>query len=223
MTDDAPGRRIYDITLPLHTRLAGWPGDTLFDFHLAWQQSAGASVNVGALTMSVHTGTHADAPFHFDAEGATVDALPLDAFLGPARVLDVRAAIVSRGPGARLTAADLAPAGPDLAHAPRLLLRTDAWTDHTRFPEAVPTLAEDAVALLSAQGVRLVGVDLPSVDALDSTTLPVHRALHRAGIQILENLDLRNVPAGRYELIALPLKLAGADGAPVRAVLREER
>jgi len=109
------------------------------------------------------------------------------------------------------------------AHAPRLLLRTDAWADHARFPEAVPTLAEGAVAFLSAHGTRLVGVDLPSIDALDSTTLPVHRAVHRAGIQILENLDLRNVPAGRYELIALPLKLAGADGAPVRAVLREER
>ena len=211
---------LYDISRPLSTRLAGWPGDTPLDLRLAWEQSRGASVNVGALTLSVHSGTHADAPFHFDAAGQTVDALPLDAFLGPACVLDVTRA------KSKITLGDLAPVADILPAAPRLLLRTGGWPNSARFPEAVPVLdAPTIVPFLAARGVVLVGLDLPSFDVLDSTDLPVHRALAGAGIQLLEGLDLSAVPldekgAAVFELIALPLLLVGADGAPVRAVLR---
>jgi hypothetical protein len=123
---------IYDISRPLDAaRLAGWPGDTPFAFSLAWRQDEGASVNVGRVTMSVHTGTHVDAPFHFDADGPTIDRLPLGPFVGPACVLDVSEAAAATG---LITPDDLAPAVPLLGDAPRLLLRTDAWPDSARFP-----------------------------------------------------------------------------------------
>ena len=216
---------IYDISRPLDAaRLAGWPGDTPFAFSLAWRQDAGASVNVGRVTMSVHAGTHVDAPFHFDANGPTIDALPLAPFVGPACVLDVSEAAAATG---LITPDDLAPAVLLLGDAPRLLLRTDAWPDSARFPDAVPALTLDSVAWLHAHGMLLVGLDLPSFDALDSQSLPIHHALAGAGICLLEGLDLRGVPPSFpsvtgepfYELIAPPLRIVGADAAPVRALL----
>jgi arylformamidase len=109
----------------------------------------------------------------------------------------------------------------DLSGTPRVLLRTDGWTDHTRFPSAIPVMEEDVPEWFHQNGVVLVGVDVPSVDDLDSKTLPNHHALGARGIAILESLDLSRVSGGTYELIALPMKLAGADGAPVRAILRD--
>jgi arylformamidase len=135
--------------------------------------------------------------------------MPLDPYLGTARVVDVEGKSVVR-------IADLEPY--DLP--PRLLLKTNAWRDYTQFPEQIPVVEENVPGYLRERGIVLLGVDVPSVDALDSKDLPVHHQLVRHGIVILESLYLREVPAGVYELIALPLKLAGADGAPVRAILR---
>lgn len=214
---------LYDISRPLSPHLKGWPSDTPLDFRRVWRQDRGASVNVGALILSVHAGTHADAPFHFDAAGPTVDALPLDAFVGRACVLDVTGAAKANG---RITAGDLAPAADLLRAAPRLLLRTGGWLDSARFPDAVPVLdAPSVIPFLQKRGVVLVGLDLPSFDALDSKDLPVHHALAGANIQLLEGLDLHAVPldpngANVFELMALPLSVVGADAAPVRAVLR---
>ena len=203
---------LYDISLALGPALAVWPGDAPFRFELTWERAAGDSVNVGAVTMSVHTGTHVDAPFHFEDCAAPVDALDLNTFLGPARVLDVSGHAVI---GREHIPADL------LSGCPRLLLRTGAWENRTRFPERIPVLAGDVPDYLRACGVRLFGIDVPSVDAIDSPDLPIHRALAAAGIAILESVCLAGVPPGVFELIALPLKLAGADGSPVRAVLRD--
>lgn len=202
---------LYDISLPLHRALAVWPGDTPFRFELTWKRTAGDSVNVGGVTMSVHTGTHVDAPFHFEDRAATVDALDLNVFIGPALVLDVS--------GHEVITREHLPAH-RVAGAPRLLLRTGAWEDKTIFPERIPVLAGDVPEYLRACGVCLLGIDLPSVDAIESTDLPIHRSLAAAGIAILESLFLTDIPQGAYELIALPLNLAGADGSPVRAVLR---
>jgi arylformamidase len=166
---------------------------------------------VGEVTTSIHVGTHVDAPFHFLDGGPTADALSLDPFLGPARVVDVRGIPLIRSE-------DLAAV--DLAGTPRLLLRTDGWLDHSRFPESIPVLDRDVPAYLSEQGVILLGLDVPSVDAIDSKDLPIHHALGSSGIAILESLDLTRVEPGVYELIALPLRLVGADGSPVRAILR---
>ena len=205
-------RRIIDISRPVAANLAGWPGDTPFRFDLAWRQADGASVNVGRVTTSIHTGTHVDAPFHFDALGPTVDRLDLHAFLGPALVVDVRGR-------ATIEPDDLGAI--DLAGTPRLLFRTDAWPNRTIFPTTIPTLGPDMPGWLAARGVILAGFDLPSVDAIDSKTLPIHHGLGLSKIAILERLDLTGVVPGSYELIALPLCWVGADGAPVRAVLRE--
>lgn len=202
---------IYDVTIPLTTALAGWPGDAPYLFEWSCTKKGGASVNVGKLSCSIHTGTHTDAPYHFDDDGATAEALPLAAYLGPARLLDVTGCSPIRR-------ADLD--GVDLAGTPRLLLRTGTWTDPRCFPASIPVLDADMPAWLHERGVILLGLDVPSVDVLDSKTLPIHHALGRYGIGILESLDLSRVPSGVYELIALPLKLVGADGSPVRAVLR---
>lgn len=202
--------RLYDITLPVQPSLAAWPGDTPFGYRWNARKEADASVNLGALTMSAHTGTHVDAPFHFDDNGATIDTLDLRAFLGPAIVLHL--------PGRETIRCEDIPA--DLRQTPRVLFRTDAWPDPAVFPEKVPVLAPDVPAYLRARGVVLAGFDVPSVDRIDSKDLPIHHALAACGITILESLCLRDVPPGLYELLAAPLKLVGADAAPVRALLR---
>ena len=174
--------------------------------------SEGASVNVGSLTTSVHSGTHTDAPFHFLPDGRTIDQLDLTPYVGPAVVVDVGGREV-------IQVADF-PRELDLRATPRLLLKTDAWRDTTRFPERIPVMAPGVPTALRDRGVTLIGVDVPSVDALDSKDLPIHHEIGRCGIYILENLNLSHVAPGAYELIAMPLKLVGADGAPVRAALR---
>ncbi len=203
--------KIYDITMPVQEGIAVWPGDAEYQFTLGWKMADGQSVNVGTVSMSVHTGTHMDAPFHYEAEGAGAGELDLSAYLGPAIVVEV----TGQNPIERTALEHL-----DFSQTPRLLLKTGAWSDRARFPEAVPTLASDVPAWLGEKGVVLVGFDIPSVDELESKDLPLHHALNNAGIRILESLDLAAVPPGAYELIALPLKLMGADGSPVRAILR---
>jgi arylformamidase len=203
---------IHDITLTLRDALPCWPGDTPFRFALAWSKAEGATVNVGQISTTIHIGTHVDAPFHFDSDGATVDALSLDPFIGPARVVDVRGRSVIR-------IEDLEPF--DLSETPRLLLRTEGWLDHSQFPKSIPVLDRDVPGYLKDRGVILLGLDVPSVDQIDSQDLPIHHALGSFGIAILESVDLTRVEPGVYELIALPLKIAGGDGSPVRAILRE--
>ena len=208
--------RLHDITRPLHNALPPWPGDTSFDYRLTWRMDAGSSVNVGAVTMGTHNGTHADAPFHFLSDGARIDALALSIYFGPAVVVDVT------GVGWTITRDHLADAARHCGQngVTRLLLKTSVWPDGTPFPAQIPLLAPDVPAWLGAHGIRLLGLDIPSVDAIDSHELPLHHALAKAGIHILESLDLSAVPAGEYELIALPLRIVGGDAAPVRAVLR---
>ncbi len=205
-----PSPEFIDVSRPLVAGTACWPGDVPFAFRLGWTIASGASVNVGAIETSVHTVTHCDAPYHFDNAGAGVDELSLETFIGPARVVDVRGCRCWRD---RLSSIDL-------SDCPRVLFRTGGWPDTTRFPETIPVMEPDLPDWLADRGVRLIGVDLPSVDALDSKTLDNHHALGRRGITIVEGLWLDEVPDGRYELIALPLKIIGADGSPLRAVLR---
>jgi arylformamidase len=188
-----------------------WPGDA--PCSLAWTdhlETGGA--NVAALSCSVHTGTHADGPYHVLADGARIGDVPLGAFLGSAHVVDAA--------GAR----EMDAAWLD-AHLPnsceRLLVRTGAWKSPDAFPAAWPAFTEDAARLLVARGVRLVGTDAPSPDAVEAHGLPVHRILLGQGIAIVENLWLDDVAPGAYELVALPLRLAEADASPVRAVLVE--
>ncbi len=202
-------RRVIDISRPVRSDTAGWPGDVPFSFNLSWRKSAGASVNVGAISCSVYTATHCDAPFHFDDAGQAVDQLPPETFLGPTWVVDVR--------GATSWQSQLE--GLDFSDTKRVLLRTGGWPDSSRFPESIPVMERTLPGWLAARGVILIGVDVPSVDDLDSKTLDNHHALGRAGIAIVEGLWLDCVSPGRYDFVGLPLKLIGADGSPLRAVL----
>lgn len=203
--------KLIDLSRPLHSGMVVWPGDTATDFGLVATKAGGYSCNVGRLTASMHAGTHVDAPFHFDDRGAKIDAVAPERYVGPARVIDARG-------HAQLTPALLA--GFDWQAVPRVLFRTDAWADPATFPAQGPAFAPELPAWLGAHGIGLVGIDFPSVDAPTSKELPTHHALHAADVLILENLDLSAVAPGVYELIALPLKIQGADGSPVRAVLR---
>ena len=203
--------RIIDITIPMGEGLAAWPGDAPFQLRRNSLISQGATVNLSEVSLSLHTGTHADAPWHYCDCGAPMDAVPLDVYMGEAVVVDVRG-MQSITPDA---------VAPDrLRGCSRVLFRTDTWTDHTVFPREIPTLAPEMAGYLAGMGVRLVGLDVPSVDDLESKDLPVHHALGRCGIYVLESMRLEGVAEGVYELIALPLAIAGADGSPVRAVLR---
>ncbi|MHB1956917.1 MAG: arylformamidase [Sulfobacillus sp.] len=188
-----------------------WPGDTPFTFSLTWTTLQSGSVNVGQVTMSTHTGTHVDAPFHFNDMGARTIELDLDLYIGLARVIFL--------PQVNCISPDVLDAF-DLSGAARLLIRTGAWTDIRVFPHAIPSVDPLLAPFLAEKGILLLGVDLPSVDALDSKELPAHHALANHGIQILEGLVLQDVLPGLYDLIALPLPLADGDGSPVRAVLR---
>lgn len=210
--------KIYDLSPPVDAATPVWPGDTPFSARRVWKLEAGDSVNLSALITTPHLGSHADAPFHTEAGGAGIAELPLSPFLGPCRVIEV-----PRGH-------DGAPPpliGPHHLHGldptdpPRLLFKTGSVTDRTRFPETFTALSPTLAELLVEWGTLLVGLDTPSVDPFNSTALEAHHALFRGGVANLEGLVLDGVPAGVYELIALPLRLAGLDASPVRAVLRE--
>ena len=201
---------LIDISVVVSASTPEWPGDTPYSCRWTWDMARGDSVNVSCIETSPHVGTHADAPFHVDASWPASDALALDAFTGPATVVDVSTldgAIALSSLGTRINGG-------------RLLLRTGRSIASGTFPASWPWLRDDTVRELLGRGLRLLGVDAPSVDGEDSKTLDVHRALFAGGAMVLENLDLRDVPPGDYELTAFPLAVAGLDAAPVRAVLR---
>ena len=207
-------QKMYDISRILSPNIATWPGDVPFSLQGTFSQRKGDSVNVGRFQTSIHTGTHIDAPFHFDSEGETAEQLDLSAFWGPAQVVTVEK---EQGP---LEVEDLD--GVDLEKAPRLLLHTTASEiSQDIFPGKIVYPSVSLVNALSAAGIVLLGTDAPSMDALDDQRLPGHAALYRNGISILEGLNLTGVPDGVYELSALPLNIKGGDGSPVRAVLRQ--
>lgn len=200
-----------DISQPLQNNFAEWPGDTPFHYEVAFKKEDTGSVNIGKLTTSTHMGTHIDAPFHFASDGEKVDELPVDLYIGRARVIDLSG--VSQVGYRELV--DI-----DFGEVERILLKTGKRDDLTVFPNNFTTIQADLAPLLKERGVRLLGVDSPSVDAETSKTLDAHHALYAHNVMILENIVLDDVEAGDYDLIALPLKIVGADGSPVRAVIR---
>lgn len=203
-----------DVTLPVTPALPVWPGDPPVRVERVSDVAAGDEATVSALAFGSHTGTHLDAPRHFLADGLPVDRAPLDVLVGPARVVAVPG--VRRVEPAHLVAAGVAP-------GERLLLRTRNsdgrwWEDP--FADEVCGLSAAAARWLAERRVRLVGIDAFSVSAFADDAARVHVPLLAAGVWLLEGLDLTAVPEGPCELLALPLRLAGADGAPVRALVR---
>jgi arylformamidase len=221
---------IYDLSPVIGPSLAVWPGDTPPSREILLDMRRGDHLTLSTLKSTVHVGAHADAPSHFSRDGESIEKRPLDLYLGPCRLVRIRAVR-----GAALQPADLAgvlvprAAGslppPGDAHATdevtRLLIDTGSFPDPRSFNEDFAALSPALVDDLHARGVRLVGLDSPSVDLFASKDLSSHQALLRHDMAILEGLVLAHVPEGVYELIALPLPLAGADGSPVRAVLRD--
>ena len=210
--------QIFDVSRALANDLARWPGDTPFHFELKWKMAEGATVNVGAVKMGVHNGTHADAPFHFEPGALTIEQMPLEIYLGDAVVVDLTSVFVT-DPARQIAIADIESCADSLERAPRLLLKTGVWKDSTVFPESIPVIAADVPAWLRARKVKLIGLDLPSVDPIDAKKLVNHHALAAAGIAIVESLDLSAVEAGTYHFSALPLRISGGDAGPVRAIL----
>jgi arylformamidase len=207
------GLVIHDISRPIREGIPVWPGDTPFEFGFVARIAEGASVNVGRIRMSVHTGAHVDAPLHFDDAGADAASVPLAPYLGPCVVADVR-------PAERGILPEHLPAGLDGAarRTRRVLLRSYARRPKG-FDEHMAHATVELADWLAERGVLLLGVDSDSMDAFESKDLPAHRRLAREGIAILEGIDLSGVEPGEYELVALPLRIEGADGSPVRAVL----
>ncbi|WP_042142039.1 arylformamidase [Paucisalibacillus sp. EB02] len=200
-----------DITQPLTNDMAHWPGDRPFKYEVAATKEQTGSANIGKITTSVHIGTHVDAPFHFDNDGKTMEQIPIDIYIGKALVIDVS------------EYKTITPEVLDkynLDGVKRLLIRTSLTNNPKLFPEVIPLLDSSIGEYLARKGVILLGVDMPSVDHITSKTLDTHHALHRNGIHILENIMLDDVETGEYELIALPLRIVGGDGSPVRAALR---
>lgn len=217
---------LRDISIPLSASTREWPGDTPFSCGWTMRIADGESVNLGTITTSFHVGTHADAPLHVHEGWPASEALALDAFVGEVVVIAVPEHVeATRELGRDELEAMLSDAlGAGASRVPeRLLLRTGHCIAAGAFPDAWPVLTSEAAEWLVAQGLRLWGVDAPSVDERTSKTLPVHHAILGRGAFVLENLDLRAVAPGRYELIAPPLAVDGADAAPVRAVLRNVR
>jgi arylformamidase len=204
---------IYDISRTLCRGIAVWPGDPEFRSRWVTRICEGACSNVSAVDLCVHTGTHVDAPLHLDDSGYDMADAPLDWFIGSARVLAIPAAISVR-------ASDLS--GLDWTNVERVLFKTrNSSLPEQRFDENYVYIEKDAADFLVEKGLLLVGTDALSVDDFASRDLPSHRILLQHGIVILEGARLQHVPPGDYELICLPLKLAGLDGSPVHAILRK--
>ncbi|MGU7781658.1 arylformamidase [Burkholderia sp. PU8-34] len=207
---------LWDISPPVASATPVWPGDTPVTIERVWRMEAGSPVNVARLTLSPHTGAHTDAPLHYDADGAPIGEVPLDTYLGPCRVIHCI------GASPVVTPADIV-----ASHAaaldgvpPRVLLRTYAQAPVAQWDPEFCAVAPATIDLLAERGVKLIGIDTPSLDPQESKTMDAHHRVRAHRMAILEGIVLDDVPPGDYELIALPLKLATLDASPVRAVLR---
>lgn len=201
----------WDITPTLSPATPMWPGDTPFQTETTWEIENGCPVKVSKITMSTHSGAHCDAPSHYDIHGVAIDAVPLDVYMGACRVIDCI--------GIKLVEPQ------HIAHAlenmpARVLLKTYRQAPTDQWDAGFAAVSVEAIDLLAQRGVRLIGIDTPSLDPQESKTLDAHHAVQRNRMAILEGIVLDDVSEGTYELIALPLKLAGMDASPVRAVLR---
>jgi arylformamidase len=207
----SPPRPLWDISPVLSSATPVWPGDTAFATDTTWQMSEHCPVQVSKLTLSTHTGAHCDAPSHYDARGKAIHEVSLEPYLGTCRVIHC------------MGAARVEPHHVE-AHLQgmpqRVLFRSYHAAPQEQWDASFASVARETIELLAARGVTLVGIDTPSLDPQDSKTMDAHHAVRRHGMAILEGIVLDDVPAGDYELIALPLKLKGMDASPVRAILR---
>lgn len=205
--------KIFDVTVPLSADVPVFPGDPPFEMRFAHRIDQGQPYNVSHISLGTHAGTHVDAPYHFLADGPTVEELPLEIMMGKARVLAMDAADV-------IERRDLEAV--DLRDDLRVLFKTrnSGQLRQKEFNPEFVALTPSAAQYLVQAGIKLVGVDYLSIEKFGSTDFAVHHALLGAGVVVVEGLDLTDVEAGEYEMACLPLRLVGADGSPARVVLR---
>ncbi len=205
--------QIYDVTLPIYTGMIKYPGDAPANITQRRSIRSGDNCNMSNLELSSHTGTHIDAPLHFEQDGASVDKIPLDVLIGPAKLVDLEGVET-------VDENHLRDAGIE-GHT-RVLIRTSncLLLDRPGFTDKYVSITVAAARYLVETGIRLVGIDYLSVEKLNSSDWGVHHTLLGNGVVVIEGLDLREPPAGEYELICLPLPLQGCDGSPARVVLR---
>lgn len=205
--------RIWDISQTLRADLPVWPGEPAFALASHAKISDECPVNVGGMSTGLHAGTHADAPLHYANGGAASADCDLEPYMGRCVVLDVVHA------GERIEIGDIdwdATSGQK-----RVLLRSYSSFPHDKWDSQFKAIAPEVITRMGREGIKLIGVDAPSLDPETSKTMDAHHQVLAADMRILEGLVLDDVPTGEYELIALPLKIAGADASPVRAILRE--
>ncbi|UTW59214.1 arylformamidase [Kordiimonas sp. SCSIO 12603] len=208
--------KTYDISQTLSAETPMWPGDTPFGIEATWEIEDGCPVLVSKLTLSTHSGAHADAPSHYDKVGKDIADVPLETYMG-----DCVLVYALDGTG-DITLEELKQQLDKAGTLERVLIRTFETFPHHRWPEGFRAVGAELIQYLAEQGCRLIGVDTPSLDPETSKDLHAHMAVKENGMAILEGLVLDDVPEGEYELIALPLKIKGADASPVRAVLRSK-
>ena len=213
MTSSAP-RTLWDISPPVDATSPAFPGDSPYQQRWTATLTGQCPVNLSQISMSPHIGAHADAPLHYDPQGATIGQVDLAPYLGPCRVVHCI------GVAPLVQWEHIAHAVERAPLPPRVLVRTYARMPADRWDPALPAMAPDTIRRLADLGVLLVGIDSASIDPADNKTLDSHQVIRRRGLRVLENLVLDEVPEGDFELIALPLKLMQADASPVRAVLR---
>jgi arylformamidase len=204
--------KIYDVSVAITSDMPVYPGDPAVDVEQTQQIAKGDAANVTRLALGAHTGTHVDAPSHFVEGAMTVDQIPINLLVGRARVVEISSAIISAEVLKEF----------DFTADARLLFKTRnsyLWGDKTFNTEFV-YITKDAAERLVADGIKVVGIDYLSVEKYDSPSPDVHRTLLGNGTIIIEGLDLRDVEPGDYEMICLPMKIEGGDGAPARVVLR---
>lgn len=210
---------IYDISLTLSPKLPTWPGDPPLEFELSESMDWGAHVNVTKISTSVHVGTHVDAPHHFLNDGRTVEQLPLEVLTGPCYVAQLP-------DGIEAITAEVLERTEITSEMERVLFgtRNSHWwaKGESAFQTDFVAITEDGAEWLVERGVRLVGVDYLSVAPYGDSE-PTHKAFLRAGVVLVEGLNLANIMRGFYDLYCLPLKIAGCDGAPARAILVQSK
>jgi len=205
--------RIWDISQPLRASLPVWPGDTAFQREDTWTISDECPVKVSRLTLSTHSGAHADAPEHYGRDGADIASVSLEPYLGPCSLVTA----TGTGPQVRASEIDWG----RVKYPQRLLIRTYTQFPHDAWDSDFRAIHPDVIEEMATLGGLLIGTDAASVDPETSKALDAHKCVERHDLRILEGLVFDGVPDGDYELIALPLPIVDADASPVRAVLRE--
>lgn len=205
------GRKIIDITPVIRSDIAVFPGDTAFSRKIALDMKNGAHLTLSAIETTLHLGAHTDAPNHYKKSGLSIESVALDTYIGPAQVIEVK-----RQPGKRIQVSDLVE---KKIAAPRVLFKTLSFPDPYKWNSDFMSLSGELIEYLNGCGVKLVGIDTPSIDPANDKILESHSAVARNDMAILEGIVLENVAEDVYDLIALPLPFAGADASPVRAIL----